>query len=81
MCPFVCPSLEISVTYEREGLISLWLYKGNYKLLYWNIYLLYIYKLRCFNFFNPYKKNYFDCAATKKIGKAKDLTAPLHILS
>jgi hypothetical protein len=33
--------------------------------------------LRCSNFFNPSKKNYFVCAANMKIGKAKDLSATL----
>jgi hypothetical protein len=35
--------------------------------------------LRCSNFFNPSKKNSFGCAANKKIGKAKDLSAYLSI--
>jgi hypothetical protein len=34
-------------------------------------------RLRCSNFFNPSKKNSFGCAANRKIGKAKDLSAPL----
>jgi hypothetical protein len=29
--------------------------------------------------FNSSKKNYFGCAANKKIGKAKDLSAPLRM--
>jgi hypothetical protein len=33
--------------------------------------------LRCSNFFNPSKKNSFGCAANRKIGKAKVLSAPL----
>jgi hypothetical protein len=36
--------------------------------------------LRCSNFFNPCKKNSFGCAANRKTRKAKDLSAPLHIL-
>jgi hypothetical protein len=36
-------------------------------------------RLRCSNFFNPSKKNSFGCAANRKIGKAKDLSAPLRI--
>jgi hypothetical protein len=34
--------------------------------------------LRCSNFFNPSQKNYFNYVANKKIGKANDLSAPLH---
>jgi hypothetical protein len=50
------------------------------------MYLLYIFPpelhtlmTRCSNFFNPPKKNSFDCAANRQkvIGKAKDLSAPL----
>jgi hypothetical protein len=33
--------------------------------------------LRYSNVFNPSKENYFGCAADRKIGKAKDLSAPL----
>jgi hypothetical protein len=33
------------------------------------------------NFFNASKKNSFGCAANRKIGKAKDLSAPLHIFT
>jgi hypothetical protein len=50
------------------------------------MYLLYIFPLssthlplRCFNFFNPSKKNSFGCAANRKIRKAKDLSEPLRI--
>jgi hypothetical protein len=49
------------------------------------MYLLYIFplssthlRLHCSNFFNPSKKNSFGCAANRNIGKAKDLSAPLH---
>jgi hypothetical protein len=74
---------KFSVMYEA-GLISLWLYKENNTIRDWKIYLLYIFPLsskllwlRCSNFFNPSKKNSFACAANRKIGKAKDLSAPL----
>jgi hypothetical protein len=50
------------------------------------MYLLYIFPpelhtlmTRCSNFFNPAKKNSFGFAANRKIGKAKDLSAPLRI--
>jgi hypothetical protein len=33
------------------------------------------------NFFNPSKENSFGYAANKKIGKAKDLSAPRRIVS
>jgi hypothetical protein len=36
--------------------------------------------LRCSNFFNPSKKNSFDCVADRKMGKAKDLPAHLRNL-
>jgi hypothetical protein len=43
------------------------------------MYLLYIFPpelhtFRCSNFFNAPKRNYFDCAANREIGKAKDLS-------
>jgi hypothetical protein len=51
------------------------------------MYLLYIFPLssthlwlRCSNFFNPFKKNSFGCVVNRKIGKAKDLSAPLRNL-
>jgi hypothetical protein len=54
----------VSVQYKGGGLISLWLYKENYKLRHWkNLFTLYIHPLssthlwlRCSNFFNPSKK-------------------------
>jgi hypothetical protein len=33
------------------------------------------YDFTVLNFFNPSKKNSFGCAANRKIGKAKDLSA------
>jgi hypothetical protein len=82
--------LELSIMTQYvfplyEGrLISLSLYKEN-KLRDWKkcIYSTYSpvssthLRLRCSNFFNPSKKNSFGCAANRKIGKAKDLSAPL----
>jgi hypothetical protein len=49
------------------------------------MYLLYIFppelhtRLRCYDFFNPSKKNSFGCAANRNIEKAEDLPAPLCI--
>jgi hypothetical protein len=69
----------------RGGLISLWLYKENNKLRDWKKCIYSTYSplssthlwLRCSNFFNPSKKDSFPCAANRKIGKAKDLSAAL----
>jgi hypothetical protein len=65
----------------KRGLISLWIYKENNKLLdRKKIYLsYYTYSflssihlwLRCSNFFDPSKKNYFGRAANRKIGDMK----------
>jgi hypothetical protein len=58
------------------GLISLWLYKEN-KLRDWKNVFSYSTLssthlwLRCPNFFNPAKKNYFSCAANRKIRNRK----------
>jgi hypothetical protein len=76
--------LRVVVTL-REGLISLWLYKENNKLRDSKKCIYSTYSplssthlwLRCSNFFNPSKKNSFDFAADRKIGKAKDLSALL----
>jgi hypothetical protein len=67
--------------------ISLWLYKENNRLRDWkNVFALHISPLssthlwlRCSNFWIPFTKNCFDCAANRKIGKVKDLSAPLRI--
>jgi hypothetical protein len=80
-----CNNSALTSQYERGGLISLWLYKESNKLRDWKkcIYSTYCplssthLWLRCYNFFNPTKKNSFGCASNKKIGKAKDLSAPL----
>jgi hypothetical protein len=70
----------------RGGLISLWLYKEDNKLPDWKKKCVYStcsplrsthLWLRCSKFFNPSKNNSCGCAANRKIGKAKDLSAPL----
>jgi hypothetical protein len=56
-----------------RGLISLWLYKEHNKLQDWRNVIYSTYSplnsthlwLRCSNFFNPSKKNYFGCAANR----------------
>jgi hypothetical protein len=70
----------------RRRLISIRLYKENSKLRDSKcIYFTYSplsskhLRLRCSNFFNPSKKNSLGCAANRKIGKAKDLSARLRI--
>jgi hypothetical protein len=63
----------------RGELISLWLYKENNKLRDWKKCIYSTYSplnsthlcLRCSNFFNTSKKNYFVCAANRKIGNRK----------
>jgi hypothetical protein len=73
-----------------RGLISPWLYKENNKLWDWkkNVFTYFPLGsthlwLHRSNFFNTCKKNSFGCAANRKtrIGKVKDLSAPLHITS
>jgi hypothetical protein len=64
-------------TVIRGELITLWLYKENNKLRDWKNIFTYsplsstCLWLRCSNFFNPSKKNYFECAANIKIGNRK----------
>jgi hypothetical protein len=70
------------------GLISLWLHKEN-KLRDWKKCIYSTYSplspthlwFRCSNFLNPSKKNSFGCAANRKIGKAKDFSAPVRKIS
>jgi hypothetical protein len=66
--------IEASLSVTR-GLISLWLYKESNKLRDWKKCIYSTYSplssthlwLRCSNFFNQSKKNYFVCAANRKI--------------
>jgi hypothetical protein len=67
----------VNFIYEG-GLISLWLYKENNKLRDWKK-IIYIFPLssthlwlRCSNFFNLFKKNYFGYAANRKIGNREN---------
>jgi hypothetical protein len=65
--------------HDKRGLISLWLYKEHNNLRDWKKCIYSTYSplssthlwLRCSNFFNPSKKNYFGCAANMKIENRK----------
>jgi hypothetical protein len=75
---YTLPFCSIKVHYTR-GLISLWLHNENKKLRVWKKCIYSIYSplssthlwLRCSNFFNPSQKNYFGCAANRKIRNRK----------
>jgi hypothetical protein len=77
---------KLVVCQYEKGQISLWLYKEN-KLWNWkNVFTVHIPPelhthlwLCCSIFFNTFKKNSFGCAANRKTGKAKDLSALLCI--
>jgi hypothetical protein len=71
--------LNVLVYKGGWGLISLWLYKENQQGTGLKKCIYSTYSplssthlwLRCSNFFNPSKKNYFGCAANREIGNRK----------